>query len=106
MSDEIVLYRAMGPTDAYLLRQWLEDVGIPCRLVGESLMGLGGAIPIPDALPRVLVPKAHEAEAKEALARWQGPRLVHPARTCPHCGEDNPPSFALCWSCEQPLGDD
>lgn len=97
---EVRLYRATGQADAYLLRQWLAEHGIACRLQGEALMSLAGGIPLRDALPSVWVDEDRAEEAREVLQRWQGPALVHPAWRCTSCGEENPASFEVCWSCE------
>lgn len=97
---EVMLYKATGPTDAYLLRRALADHGIACRLDGEALMGLAGGIPIPDAFPRVWVDREDAPAAEEVLRAWRGPALVHPAWRCPSCGEENPAGFEICWSCE------
>lgn len=103
MSEEVLLYRADHLADAWLLRRQLEAAGIPVRLAGEALTGLAGAIPIGDARPMLWVPKAHEADARAVVDRFHGPELVHPARRCPACGEENPAGFAICWNCEAPL---
>lgn len=99
--EEVRLYRATGPTDAYLLRQWLDERGIACTLRGESLMGLAGGIPVPDSYPSVWVAHADLQAAQQALTAWRGPALAHPAWVCAGCGEDNPASFQMCWSCER-----
>ncbi|MCB9663519.1 MAG: DUF2007 domain-containing protein [Alphaproteobacteria bacterium] len=97
---DVRLYRADGPADAYLLRQWLTEHGIRCRVQGEDLMSLAGGIPVRDALPSVWVDAADEPAARDLLARWKGPSLVHPAWRCAACGEENPATFQVCWSCE------
>lgn len=103
MPNEILLYRADGLPDAYLLRRMLQDAGIEVRLAGEALTGLAGAIPLQDARPMLWVPAVQEDQARAVLARFKGPELVHPARVCPHCGEENPAGFEVCWNCEELL---
>lgn len=103
---KVRIYTASGSGDVYLLREWLKERQIPSEIRGEHLMGLGGAIPIPDAQPTLWVDEAHADAAKVAIMSWKEPRLVHPPRICPSCGEENPPNFDLCWSCEAVLTED
>lgn len=94
-----LLYRADGPVDGWLLHHFLDTLGIPSEVRGQSLYGLGGAIPMPDAAMSVWVAEPHRERAQAALKRWKGPELVHPRWRCSACGEENEPAFELCWSC-------
>jgi hypothetical protein len=93
------VYRGTGPTDAYLVRDWLGRNQVPAQVRGEGLMSLRGDIPIWEAWPAVWVPTHLEAEARELVSQFDGPTLVHPAWRCGRCGEENAPNFASCWSC-------
>ncbi|MEM6331783.1 MAG: hypothetical protein AAF823_00380 [Planctomycetota bacterium] len=64
---------------------------------------------------RVAVPRDRWLEAVDLVRRWRQneelplppdpPDLDAPDWTCPHCGEDNPGHFEVCWNCmsERPV---
>ena len=59
-----------------------------------------GEIPLDAALPQVWVEKVDDAARARALIdEFLRAPSTGPARRCPRCAEDNPPSFDLCWSC-------
>lgn len=97
----VLLHRAPTPAEAWLVKHALAQEGIAAEVRGENLSTLAGAIPVRDAQPTVWVAASDRDAAERVLARLQGPELVHPEWTCPHCGETNPPSFAVCWKCER-----
>ena len=92
------IYRATGPTDAYLLRDWLERNGVRAQVRGESLMSLRGEVPIGEAWPTLWVAEANVERAEQLMRQFEGPTLVHPPWQCA-CGEENAPNFASCWDC-------
>jgi hypothetical protein len=95
----ICIYRSTGPTDAWLVRDWLERNGVRASVQGQVSSGLLGSLPMIEAWPTVWVDPADEPAAREALARFEGPQLVHPEWRCPRCGESNGPAFGACWQC-------
>lgn len=97
----IRIYRGEGPTDPYLLRDWLERNGVPAEVRGDTLMTLRGDIPISEAWPTVWVAPQHVDRSKALISEFFGPALVHPAWKCPACNEENAPTFGSCWSCGQ-----
>jgi len=42
---------------------------------------------------------AHAPRAREVIEAYLHSSASGPPRTCPACGEENPPAFDLCWSC-------
>ena len=98
-AEWVQVFRGSGPTDAYLLRDWLERNGVRATVRGESLMSLRGDVPIMEARPTVWVPPADRDRAEALITEFHGPSLVHPAWQCPKCGEENAPTFGSCWSC-------
>ncbi len=51
-------------------------------------------------MPQVWVDDARDAERAHALIdAYLAPAPAGPAVACPKCGEENPASFDLCWSC-------
>lgn len=95
----ICIYQGSGPTDAYLVRDWLERNDIQAWVRGHNLLGALGQVPVREAWPSVWVREADREEAEAALKVFQGPTLVHPEWACGACGEINGASFGSCWSC-------
>lgn len=93
------VYQATGPTDAFLVKHWLERNGLVVHVQGD-LLSARGEIPIGESWPTLWVPRADVARAEELVERFFGPTLVHPIWRCAVCGEDNEPNFASCWSCD------
>ena len=67
-----VVYRAQNLVDAHLARHLLEDADIPVFVLGESLLGGAGELPLFGVL-RVCVPDGHETEATACLAVMSQP---------------------------------
>lgn len=97
----IRVYRGNGPTDAFLVRDWLGRCGIPSQVHGD-LTSIRGEIPIHESWPSVWVETHREAEAKQAIGQMTGPRLVRDPWICPACGADGEPDFDVCWNCDGP----
>ncbi len=98
---EFMLYRATGRADAYLLRAFLQQHGLPAVVRGEALVGLAGEIPVPDSMPTLWVAEERREQAEGLLARFRGPALVQEAWVCAHCNEPNEGNFEICWNCER-----
>ena len=59
-----------------------------------------GEVPYEAALPQLWVEDpTHAARAREVILEFLKPAPAGPPRKCPNCGEENPRSFDLCWSC-------
>lgn len=61
-----VVYRAQNIFDAHLARHLLEDADIPAFVLGESLLGGAGELPLFGVL-RVCVPEGFEDAAATCL---------------------------------------
>lgn len=94
----ICVFRGGGPTEAWLVRDWLQRNGLDVRVQGD-LSGLRGEIPVDQAWPSVWVHRTDLLRAQEVVRDFTAPRLVHPAWRCA-CGEENEANFGSCWSCE------
>jgi hypothetical protein len=65
-----------------------------------------GELPIDAALPQIWVEnRADAARARELVELFLRPAPNAPPIVCPKCGEENPSSFDLCWSCGTGLED-
>jgi hypothetical protein len=65
---------------------------------------VAGELPIDAALPQVWVDDDAAADrAKAIIEEFTRKRPAGPSVKCPHCGEENPASFELCWNCGRDL---
>lgn len=83
-----------------LLVDLLSQHGIRARVLNANASSIMGELPIDAALPQVWVDDARNAErARAMIDAYQRTLNVGPPRDCARCGEENPGSFDLCWSC-------
>jgi len=55
-------------------------------------------------LPQVWVEKPDDADrARSLIHEYLRPGPTGPPIRCPSCGEENPASFEICWSCGKGL---
>src|SRR5688572_8706888 len=91
------VYQGLGPTDVYLVRDWLERNEIHAWIRGEHLAGARGGLPV--GWPSAWVTTRDRDRAEHALREFHQPMLVHPDWHCHGCGESNGPAFGSCWNC-------
>jgi hypothetical protein len=78
----------------------LADRGIRARIFNANASSLAGELPIEASLPQVWVDDpADAARAREVIDAFTRDRPTTAVVKCPACGEENPASFDLCWSC-------
>ena len=89
--------------EAHLLVELLADHGIRARIFNANASSLVGELPIEAAMPQVWVDDPADAErARETIEAFVRRSPAGNVK-CPACGEDNPESFDLCWSCQAGL---
>jgi hypothetical protein len=97
------VHSASNLPEAHILVELLADHGIRARVLNANASSLVGELPIEAAMPQVWVDDPDNAtrarEVIEAFVRRSPAGNVK----CPACGEDNPASFDLCWSCQAGL---
>jgi hypothetical protein len=94
------VHAAANLPEAHLLVDLLADRGIRSRIFNANASSIAGELPIEAALPQVWVDDPADADrAREVIDAFTRSAPTGPARKCPACGEDNPSSFDLCWSC-------
>src|SRR5262245_27582699 len=103
-SSLALLYRAPDSVEAALLKQALEEQGIPTVPVGGATRAAFGDLGIDALLVELWVPRdqlERGREVIEGVQRLHAEREVAPrgAWACPKCGESNEASFELCWNC-------
>ena len=70
------------------------------RLFNTNASSIAGELPIDAALPQIWVEDpADFARARELIDEFLRSTHTGPPVKCPKCGEENPSSFDLCWSC-------
>ena len=79
---------------------------LAARIFNANASSLAGELPIEASLPQVWVERDLDAaRAREAIEQYlKSSDHRGPARECPHCGEENPATFDLCWNCGRSLG--
>lgn len=99
------VHAAANLVEAHLLVDLLADRGIRARVLNANASSVAGELPIDQAMPQVWVDNpADAARAREVIAEFSR-TPPGPTRKCPSCGEDNPGTFELCWSCGAGLED-
>lgn len=93
------VYVATTPLDAYLLRDLLSHAGIEAQVFNEFARGALGDIPLDAAQPQLWVDDEDQQRAESLVREFSARRAVAGTLSCPHCGEENPDSFELCWKC-------
>ncbi|HSN21965.1 MAG TPA: DUF2007 domain-containing protein [Usitatibacter sp.] len=93
------VHTASNLPEAHLLADLLAHHGIRARVLNANASSLAGELPIDASLPQVWVEDARNAARARELIDAFLRSGSGPSRKCPACGEDNPSSFDLCWSC-------
>lgn len=95
------VYSSLNLVEAHHLKNVLASAGIRCRMKNEELVRLAGEIPFPECSLQLLVERAEDYAAAEALVRdFLKPRpQTRPAWRCSRCGETIEGQFTACWSC-------
>jgi hypothetical protein len=94
------VYSAGNLPEAHILADLLADRGIRARIFNANASSLAGQLPIEASLPQVWVEVDDDApRAREVIDAFFSAASPGPGVKCPACGEENPASFDLCWSC-------
>ena len=94
------VFTAANLPEAHLLSDHLADRGVRTRIFNANASSIAGELPIDAALPQLWVERDDDAaRARELIEAYFRPTVPGPPIRCPACGEENPASFELCWSC-------
>lgn len=94
------VHTASNLPEAHLLVHLLAHHGVRARIFNANASSLAGELPIDASLPQVWVDDPADAQRARALIEeYLRPKAALPPVKCPACGEENPGSFDLCWSC-------
>jgi len=74
------------------------------RIFNANASSVLGELPLEASLPQLWVEREDDApRARELIDTYFRATPTGPPVTCPNCGEENPASFELCWSCGKGL---
>ncbi len=94
------IYTATNLPDAHLLRNLLEQAGIPAHIFNQHAMSAFGELPLSSAYPQVwIVQPQQEQHARAVVAQYTSVAAVTATKLCAACSESNPGEFELCWNC-------
>ena len=94
------IYTASNLPDAHLVRNMLEQAGIPAHIFNANAIGALGDLPMSASYPQVWIAQLHqETHARSIVAEYS--RVAEPveAKLCGACLESSPGEFELCWNC-------
>jgi membrane protease YdiL (CAAX protease family) len=100
--DLVLVRRCDSREEAYVLAEILRGLGLAASVRAEEFNPLPSVTALPGAslwVPNEQQPKALKA-INEHLRSTEAAGL---AKTCPHCGEENPATFGACWRCQADL---
>ena len=101
----LTIYCAANAVEANIVKGLLLNSNIECQLLGESLQGAAGEIPLDQTQVRVQVFVIKERQARQILVNYTQVQQSAPDWVCPNCNEHNGPTFEICWSCRTPNND-
>jgi hypothetical protein len=93
------IYNAINLPDAHIIANLLAQMGIRTRVLNANASAIAGELPVDMAAPQVWVEEARDEERARAAVEAFLRSSIGSPRKCPKCGEDNPATFDLCWSC-------
>jgi len=98
------IYSAGNITDAYLLHNLLTEARIETQILNEYAQGGVGELSFTHAYPELWLVNAVDRErARNIIETFEQRQDPIGSIPCPHCDENNPDSFEVCWRCQTPL---
>lgn len=96
----LLLLRPPDRVQAYLLRDLLRMHGITAHVFNEHMTSIVGDVPPDIAMPQLWLDDERDLERARAVLRTHAEeaRCTTP-NFCRDCGEENPPTFEMCWNC-------
>ena len=98
------IYSAETVVDAQLFKDLLESDGIEAIIKGGYLSGAAGELPASGLVSVWITDEIFDARARQLLVEFEAKQRQQQSDIfCGQCGNSNPGSFELCWSCGKPL---
>jgi hypothetical protein len=100
----IKIYAAENLQAACLLQGLLAENGIEAEVLNQYAQGGLGELPFTHTYPEIWLSEAGDLDrAREIIADFEKHGAGQSSLSCPHCGEECPDTFELCWHCKAPL---
>ena len=96
------IYTAATLSEAHLILQQLESVGINAWVFYENALGAIGELLITDAWPDIWIVQNHQLYAARAVIECYESSSENEL-LCNSCGEISPGRFEVCWQCHAVL---
>ena len=95
------VFTSQDLVEVEMLKEGLEDAGIPCTIKNQRTSGLAGMVPFAEVFPQLWVLKDEDYDrAKDLLeVRATGGDATQTAWICSGCGETHSDAFMACWKC-------
>ena len=95
------VFTSQDLVEVEMLKEGLEDAGIPCTIKNQRTAGLAGVVPFTEVFPELWVLNDEDYDrAKELLeVPKTGIDATQTAWTCSGCGETHSNEFMACWKC-------
>jgi hypothetical protein len=104
----IRVYRASNSTEGHLIKGMLEQYGMLVRIFGDGLSSGVGELPADVMQVEIQVQPGYRELARQLIHEYENRATEEVKRMaswpCSDCGEENPPSFDICWKCQRPGG--
>ncbi|HQZ44931.1 MAG TPA: DUF2007 domain-containing protein [Usitatibacteraceae bacterium] len=97
------VYNAANLPDAHIVAGVLAERGVRVRILNANAAGAMGELPVDAASPQLWVEDPRDEARARAVIEEFVRSSAGPPRNCPACGEENPGSFDMCWSCGRGL---
>jgi len=97
------VYEAANLQEAHHLLNLLNEEGIDACVLNENSQGGMGELPL-TLYPEVWIKNNEDAtRSREIIEAYEKSEQPTAWFSCPHCGEDNPENFQVCWQCNEVL---
>jgi hypothetical protein len=90
-----------------MLKECLEQAGIPCMIKNQQTSSLAGGIPFAEVFPELWVLKDEDYDQAKELLKMEAARsdVAQTTWRC-SCGELHSNEFTTCWKCGRTRGSD
>ena len=102
--DYKMIYKAENSYEAHFIKGLLSKYSIESKLLGENLSIGVGELPADVLQVDILVPKNQLEKSKDIISDYENNLSSNEIKRdweCPRCKNINPPSFEICWHCNE-----
>ncbi len=96
------VYIAESLVDGQLVMDRLQNAGVASQLFHQNALGGLGDLPVTH--PEVWIKRDIDLEkAIHIINQFANLSVPESTQLCSQCGESNPTTFEICWSCHSPF---